>query len=299
MCNDKNLVKGIEFKFVKFQDIYLLGVKGSNGKVYTPLKRICEDLGIAEEPQARKFKTHLLLKSGATMMIVPDKQNKQQKTLMVDVGFLPFWIAGLNPVKIKEQVQPYLLDFQEKVKDLLEKAFINPELAPAQPQNHRIPQSFSEALLLAGRLAQEVEEKEKRLQLSEPKAALFDVFTDTTEFKTVRQIGYKLKPYGLGPNKIFEFLREEKVLTRVNGENYPTHSYTDYFLINTVVKQWIDKKTGEQKSIAKDMLKVVPKFYLLLAKLLVKRNILTLQDFNKIDFSNVPEDHLISNKIFN
>jgi len=47
------------------------------------------------------------------------------------------------------------------------------------------------------------------------------------------------------------------------------------------------------------MLKVVPKFYLLLAKLLIKRNVLTLQDFNKIDFSNVPEDHLTSNKIFN
>lgn len=59
MCN--SLIKGLEFKFVKFQDINLLGVKGSNGKVYTPLKRICEELGIAEEPQARKFKTHLLL----------------------------------------------------------------------------------------------------------------------------------------------------------------------------------------------------------------------------------------------
>jgi phage antirepressor YoqD-like protein len=298
MNNDKNLVKGIEFKFVRFNNMDLLAVKGSDGKIYTSIKKISEDLGLAYASQLNKIKGNPVYEQAISLISIPSNSGVQT-TSCINIDFLPLWLAGIHINKVSETIKPYLLEFQLKARDILAKAFINPEITPVQPQNQRIPQSFSEALLLAGRLAQEIEEKEKRLQLSEPKAVLFDVFTNTTEFKTVRQIGYKLKPYGLGPNKIFEFLREEKVLTRVNGENYPTHSYTDYFLINTVVKNWIDKKTGEQKSIAKDMLKVVPRFYLLLAKLLIKRNVLTLQDFNKIDFSNVPEDHLISNKIFN
>lgn len=298
MSNDKSLVKGLEFKFVKFNGVDLLAVKGSDNKIYTSVKKICENLGIDLTGQLKKLQSNEFFRGAIEKIAIPSNSGIQDVSC-INIDFLPLWLAGIHINKVSETIKPYLLEFQLKAKDILAKAFINPELTPSQPQNHQIPQSFSEALLLAGKLAQEVEEKEKRLQLSEPKAVLFDAFTDTTELKTVRQVGYKLKPYGLGPNKIFEFLREEKILTRVNGENYPTHSYTDYFLINTVVKNWIDKKTGEQKSIAKDMLKVVPKFYLFLAKLLIKRNILTLQDFNKIDFSNVPEDHLTSNKIFN
>lgn len=232
------------------------------------------------------------------MMIVPDKQNKQQKTLMVDVGFLPFWIAGLNPVKIKEQVQPYLLDFQERVKDLLEKAFINPELAPVKQQNLIIPQTYTEALRIALKLAEENEEKEKRLQLSEPKAVLLDALTNVTELKTLKQIGYKLKPYGLGPNKIFKLLREEKVLTKANGENYPTHAYSDFFIISSVVMKWSDKATGQEKSKAVDVLKVKAKFYPVLANILIKNKVLSLRDFQEIDFSDVPPDESIWNEAF-
>lgn len=297
MNNDKNLVKGIEFKFVKFQDIDLLAIKGSDGRVYTSVRKVCEDLGVDFSSQLKRIKRDDFLLDSMVTITTPSNSGLQSVSC-IDVEYLPVFLAGIVTEKCKEDVRPYLKEFKKRVRDILAKAFINPEITSAQPQNQRIPQSFSEALLLAGRLAQEVEEKEKRLQLSEPKAVLLDALTDTTELKTLKQIGYKLKPYGLGPNKIFKLLREEKVLTKANGENYPTHNYSDFFVISSVVMKWADKATGQEKSKSVDVLKVKAKFYPVLANILIKNKVLSLKDFQQIDFSDVPPDESIWNESF-
>lgn len=162
------------------------------------------------------------------------------------------------------------------------------------------PPTYSEALrLLADNLEKnqilETENKKQSEEIKEllPQSLLLNVFTSTSELKTLRQIGYKLKPYGLGPKKIFEFLRNHKVIILSNGENYPTHAYTNLLKIETIVKRWVDKNTGEEKSKAFDILKAHTGFYKILAGLLVNDKILTINQFNMIDFNNVPKDEQI------
>lgn len=130
------------------------------------------------------------------------------------------------------------------------------------------------------------------------RAVLFDAFTATTELKSLKQLGYKLKRYGLGGKKIFQFLRDEKILTRVNGENYPTAEYDKYFAIDTVVKSWTDKATNKEKSRAFDVLKVTDKFYPILGSLLIKKGYLQLTDWQLIDFSSCPKDSEIFDDSF-
>lgn len=290
MNNDKNLVKGLEFKFVKFNGVDLLAVKGSDNKIYTSVKKICENLGIDLTGQLKKLQSNEFFRGAIEKISIPSNSGIQDVSC-INIDFLPLWLAGIHINKVSETIKPYLLEFQLKAKDILAKAFINPELAPAQPQNQRIPQTYTEALRIALKLAEENEEKEKRLQLSEPKAILLDALTNVTELKTLKQIGYKLKPYGLGPNKIFKLLREEKVLTKANGENYPTHTYSDHFIISSVVMKWADKATGQEKAKAVDVLKVKAKFYPVLANILIKNKVLSLRDFQEIDFSDIPPDN--------
>lgn len=283
-------------KTVTFNNVSMLGIQTESGKIFTSVKRICEDLGIDFSGQLQRIKKDEVLIRGVEFISIPSNSGLQD-VFCIDIEYLPLWLTKIKPSKCKEEVRPLLIDFQLKAKDILAQAFLNNEKTSNGP-NFEIPKTLGDALLLAGKLAKENEETFKRLQIAEPKALLLDVLTNTTELKTVKQLGYKLKPFGLGPLKIFELLRNEKIITKVNGENYPTHAYTNYFVTDAVTKAWQDSKTGNIKNKTFDILKVKSEFYPVLAQVLIKNKILTSDQFNEIDFNNVPADSSIDNQIF-
>lgn len=225
---------------------------------------------------------------------IPTKGGNQD-VFCLEVRTVAFWLSSISPSKIKPEIRENFETFLEKVEETLASVFVD-----EKPQAQiKIP-TYSEALrLLADNLDKTEKLETENKKLSEenkellPQSLLLNVFTSTSELKTLRQIGYKLKPYGLGPKKIFEFLRNHKVIILSNGENYPTHAYTNLLKIETIVKRWVDKKTGEEKSKAFDILKAHTGFYKILAGLLVNDKILTINQFNMIDFNNVPKDEQI------
>lgn len=290
MKKDLEKVTVLEVKEVAFNNVNLLGIKGVDGKIYTPVKKICDDLGIDTKSQIQRIKRDELLFEGGVIITLPSNGGPQD-TFCLDVNCLPVFLVGIQSKKCKVEIQPYLKEFKLKIQQVLINAFIKKEA----PQI-KIP-TYSEALrLLADNLDKteklEIENKKQSDEIKEllPQSLLLNVFTSTSELKTLRQIGYKLKPYGLGPNKIFDFLRKHKVITNTNNENYPTHAYTDLLKIETVVRKWTDKNTGEEKSKAFDILKAHTGFYKVLAGLLVNDEILTINQFQSIDFNNVPKD---------
>lgn len=64
------------------------------------------------------------------------------------------------------------------------------ELEQSQPQ---IPQSYSEALLLAANQAKELEEKNKALELAAPKAEFVDRYVESSGLMTFRQVAKQLE----------------------------------------------------------------------------------------------------------
>jgi len=135
-----------------------------------------------------------------------------------------------------EWIQIALKTEEEKVK-----------LQEEKERAEKIAQENKQQRLIVEKKNEELKADNQNLQ---SRAVLFDAFTSTTELKSLKQIGYKLKRYGLGGRKIFQLLRDEKILTKVNGENYPAANYDKYFSIDTVIKTWIEKLTGKEKSRA-------------------------------------------------
>lgn len=183
-----------------------------------------------------------------------------------------------------EWIQIALKTEEEKVK-----------LQEEKERAEKIAQENKQQRLIAEKKNEELKADNQNLQ---SRAVLFDAFTSTTELKSLKQIGYKLKRYGLGGRKIFQLLRDEKILTKVNGENYPAANYDKYFSIDTVVKTWIEKLTGKEKSRAFDVLKVTKEFYPILGSLLIKKGYLQLSDWQLIDFNNCPKDSEIFDDTF-
>lgn len=94
----------------------------------------------------------------------------------------------------------------------------------------KIPQTFSEALLLASKQAEQIEHQNKLLLEQKPKVDFYEAVTgskDTVDIGTVAKV---LNIRGFGRNNLFEFLRESGVLM---SNNQPKQTYCDrgYFRV--------------------------------------------------------------------
>lgn len=97
-----------------------------------------------------------------------------------------------------------------------------------------LPQSFSEALFLAANQAREIELQTKRLEAQAPKVEVYNQFIGKD---TYQSIGDVAKLIGIGRNKLFEKLRELKILQSGRSRNIPyqTHIEAGRFVVKEFV----------------------------------------------------------------
>lgn len=93
----------------------------------------------------------------------------------------------------------------------------------------KIPQTFSEALLLASQQAEQIEHQNKLLLEQKPKVDFYEAVTgskDTIDMGSVAKVLNKK----IGRNKLFDFLRENKILM---PNNVPYQKFCDcgYFRV--------------------------------------------------------------------
>lgn len=93
----------------------------------------------------------------------------------------------------------------------------------------KIPQTFSEALLLASKQAEQIEHQNKLLLEQKPKVDFYEAVTgskDTIDMGSVAKVLNKK----IGRNKLFDFLRENKILM---PNNVPYQKFCDcgYFRV--------------------------------------------------------------------
>lgn len=97
-----------------------------------------------------------------------------------------------------------------------------------------IPSTFSEALMLAAKQAEEIEEKNKLLLEQTPKVEFYNAVTGSEDTIDMRTVATVLN-MGIGRNKIFEVLRDKRVLDR---KNMPYQKYIDLGYFRTVETQY-------------------------------------------------------------
>jgi len=98
-----------------------------------------------------------------------------------------------------------------------------------------MPQTFAEALQLAANQAKQLEEQQKQLVEAQPKVEMFDKLMDSGENLTVAQFA---KIVGVGPIKMFDLLRENKILMYGGTRhNQPFQEYLQrgYFIVKETV----------------------------------------------------------------
>lgn len=195
-------------------------------KVYVAVRWICEGVGLSKgqmQNERKKIQEDVVLNKGERNLVLPTKGGNQE-TQCIELEFLPLWLAkiSITPKMQKDspEIVDKLVDYQLKAKDVLANAFIH-------NVKQIIPKTYKEALIALVESIEENEQLEQENKILLPKAESYDTFIDGSNYQKMNNVA---KSLGYGRNKLYEFLREQKILMK---DNLPYQRYikSGYFTV--------------------------------------------------------------------
>jgi phage antirepressor YoqD-like protein len=174
--------------------------------------------------QRDKLKQHEVFSKGCTLIPTPSNGGIQE-TWMIELEYLPLWLATITPNRVKDGVKEKLIEYQLKAKDVLANEFIT---------QYMMPKTYIEALkahLYEVELRVAAEEKVEKLEEEiiemQPKVEFYDTVAISDGNFTVQNVA---KMLGTGEIRLFRFLRERKILDKDNIA-YQRYIDSDYFKV--------------------------------------------------------------------
>ena len=131
-------------------------------------------------------------------------------------------LCMLSRTKQGNKCRDYFIACEKKLKDEQHKKF-------------PIPQTYSEALMLAANQAKQIEAQTKQLEEQKPKVEFFDQVTDSKDAIDMAACAKTLN-IGIGRNRLFEFLRTKCILDR---HNLPYQRYVDLGYFRTIEQKYM------------------------------------------------------------
>ncbi len=113
-------------KEVNFNGANLVGILKEE-KIYTPLKKFCEFLGVDFSSQLQRIKRDEALRLGLTMVKITTVENgveKEREVTVLEISFLPLWLTGIKSQQCREEIRQNLLSFKLEAKEVLASAFL-------------------------------------------------------------------------------------------------------------------------------------------------------------------------------
>lgn len=108
---------------VSFYGDELLGVQTSDGTVYAPFSRLCENLQLGRVGQVQRVQRHAVL-SDALVTLAVETPGGPQEVQCLRVDALPLWLSGLQASRIKDQqLRDKLIRYQREAANVLWQAF--------------------------------------------------------------------------------------------------------------------------------------------------------------------------------
>lgn len=127
----------VEQKVVNFNGTEIMAARASNGKIYAGIAWICNGLGLDTRRQREKIQQHMTLSQGVATLPLPSNKGTQE-ALVIELDFVPLWLATVNPGLVAKEIQGKLVEYQLKAKDVLAAAFIQNNVVPFDERQVRM-----------------------------------------------------------------------------------------------------------------------------------------------------------------
>ena len=115
--------EALEPQAIEFYGDAVLAVQdGGTGRIYVPVGRLCDNLGIVRSRQIQRIQEHQVLRRGVVTMTL-NTASGAQETICLRLDLVPFWLAGINANRVRSEVQEKLILYQSECAAVLWDAF--------------------------------------------------------------------------------------------------------------------------------------------------------------------------------
>ena len=172
-------------------------------KVYVSVKRICKNLGIDKnlsDTQIKKINKDELLK-GASKLTHLKTNGGTQQVLMIELDYLPIWLAKINLSRFTEELKEQLLNYQLRAKDVLADEFLGKRKLENKVR-------YEPEL-------NEIEDRSKRIRKNQDivRSLLIQIANDYDWIKYRAGLGFQRAKFNYKESKRTAFILEGKELT--------------------------------------------------------------------------------------
>lgn len=116
------MTDALDRRIIPFYGDDLIAVQDADGTIYVLFARLCENLGLARRSQVLRVQRHGVLAKGLISLQVRTEGGPQEvQCLRLDL--LPLWLSGVQASRVKPEIQPKLVRYQEDAASVLWQAF--------------------------------------------------------------------------------------------------------------------------------------------------------------------------------
>lgn len=152
-------------RIVPFYGDELIALQEPDGTIYAPLGRLCDNLDLDRQAQARRIQRHEVLKDGLKMLMLQTPGGEQQVQCL-KLSLLPLWLSGIQASRIADTaLRDKLIRYQREAADVLWRAFKSQMLVEEVPANQ-------ESTLAISQLEQVIEQSKAMQRMAEEQIAL-------------------------------------------------------------------------------------------------------------------------------
>jgi len=97
----------------------VLQIIQQDNEKFIPIRSICEQLGIAYQPQIDRLKKDPIMGSVVTLRVSTGADGKQYEMVCIPFKYAFMWLSKINAQNVEEEARPGLIAAQTKTYDLL------------------------------------------------------------------------------------------------------------------------------------------------------------------------------------
>ncbi len=191
-------------------------------RIFVPLARLCDNLGIDRASQAQRLHEHAVLRTGLETVRLHTAGGPQD-TQCLRLDLVPFWLAGINTNRVKPDVQAKLVLYQRECAAVLWDAFrpsgqpSSAALAAPNTQLSPAAQAYETAMAVAALARQQMQFE----------AVITEVAATITEHaQRLATLELVLAPkHAITPTQASDLSQAIKVVARALGERTGRNEY--------------------------------------------------------------------------
>lgn len=116
------MTEAFQQRIVPFHGDDLVAVQQPDGTIFVLFTRLCENLGLNQQAQARRVQRHAVLQRAFATLDVQTAGGVQALQCL-KLSLLPLWLSGVQASRVKPELQERLVLYQEEAADVLWQAF--------------------------------------------------------------------------------------------------------------------------------------------------------------------------------